>query len=114
MANLVAIRRFHGMGDADSRSLRHDNNVRMQHFVRRSFAPVFDSFWGMCGKNSCNVFLQLFIVLWVPIFAMRCRRAMPILWHVSMFLGLWPVDFFLLVFTFWLVVSTASSIKGFL
>jgi hypothetical protein len=24
-------------------------------------------FW-MCGENSCNVFLLLFMVLWVPIF----------------------------------------------
>jgi hypothetical protein len=30
---LVAVRRFHGMGAVDSRSLRSDNCVRMQHFV---------------------------------------------------------------------------------
>jgi hypothetical protein len=35
LAILVAVRRFHGMGDADSRSLRSDRYVRMQHFVRR-------------------------------------------------------------------------------
>jgi hypothetical protein len=29
MAILVAVRRFHGMGVADSRSLRHDCYVRM-------------------------------------------------------------------------------------
>jgi hypothetical protein len=29
-------RRFHGMGAADSRSLRSGSYVRMQHFVRRS------------------------------------------------------------------------------
>jgi phosphoenolpyruvate carboxylase len=32
---LVAVRRFHGMGGADSRSLRSNNHVRMQHlFVK--------------------------------------------------------------------------------
>jgi hypothetical protein len=36
----VVVRRFRGMGDADSRSLRSHNYVRMQHFVRRSaYAP---------------------------------------------------------------------------
>jgi hypothetical protein len=34
MAILVAVRRFLGMGVADSRSLRYDFYVRMQHFVR--------------------------------------------------------------------------------
>jgi hypothetical protein len=34
LAILMAIRRFHGMGVADSRSLRSDNYVRMHHFVR--------------------------------------------------------------------------------
>jgi hypothetical protein len=30
----------------------------------------FDGFWGMmCGHKSCNVFLLLFMVLWVLIFA---------------------------------------------
>jgi hypothetical protein len=33
VAILVAVRRFRGMGAADSRSLRSDNYVRMQHFV---------------------------------------------------------------------------------
>jgi hypothetical protein len=30
LAVLVAVRRFHGMGDADSRCLRFDSYVRMQ------------------------------------------------------------------------------------
>jgi hypothetical protein len=34
LAILMAIRRFHGMGVDDSRSLRYDNYVRMHHFVR--------------------------------------------------------------------------------
>jgi hypothetical protein len=35
LAILVADHRFHGMGDADSRSTHSDNYVFMQHFVRR-------------------------------------------------------------------------------
>jgi hypothetical protein len=34
LAILVAVRRFHGMGAANSRSLRSGGYVRMQHFVR--------------------------------------------------------------------------------
>jgi hypothetical protein len=46
LAILVAVRRFHGMGAADSRSLRSDNYVRMQHFVRRSTSAPFRRFLG--------------------------------------------------------------------
>jgi hypothetical protein len=46
MAILVAVRRFHCMGAAYSRSLRSKNNVRMQHFVRRTTYVPFRSFWG--------------------------------------------------------------------
>jgi hypothetical protein len=74
LAILVAVRRLHGIGVAYSRSLRYDNYVRMQHFVRRTTFP-FGVFWGMRGDNSCNVFLLLFMVLWVPISATLCRRA---------------------------------------
>jgi hypothetical protein len=35
LAILVAVRRFPGMGAADSRSLLIDSYVNMQHFVRR-------------------------------------------------------------------------------
>jgi hypothetical protein len=45
LAISVAIRRFPCMGSADSRSLRSDNHVRMQHFVRRTAIP-FRRFWG--------------------------------------------------------------------
>jgi hypothetical protein len=41
LAILVAVRRFLGIGVVDSRSLRYNNYVRMQHFVRRS---IFVSF----------------------------------------------------------------------
>jgi hypothetical protein len=30
----------------------------------------------MCGENSCNVFLLLFMVLWFLIVATLCRSAM--------------------------------------
>jgi hypothetical protein len=67
---------------------------------------LFDVFWGMCGENSCKVFLLLFIVLWVFIFATPCKRTMLMLWHALMFLGL---RFFL---ASCLVVSTAFSCKN--
>jgi hypothetical protein len=46
LAILVGFRRFHGMGVADSRSLRSDTYVRMQHFVRRNTYVAFWRFWG--------------------------------------------------------------------
>jgi hypothetical protein len=46
MAILVAVRRFSGMGAADSRSLRYDSYVRMQHFVRQSTYVPFRRFEG--------------------------------------------------------------------
>jgi hypothetical protein len=46
----------------------------------------FDVFWGMCGKNSCNVFLMFLMVLWVRIFATLCRRAVLMPWHTFLFL----------------------------
>jgi hypothetical protein len=49
---------------------------------------AFDGVWGMCGEISYNVLIPLFMVLWVPIFVMLCHRAMPMLWHAYMFLGL--------------------------
>jgi hypothetical protein len=80
LAILVALYRFHGMGVADSRSLRSDTYVRMQHFVRRTTYYVpFRRFGGMCGESSCNVFMRLFMVLWVPISAMLCKRTVLIL-----------------------------------
>jgi hypothetical protein len=48
LAILVPVRRFHAMGVADSRSLRPNSCVRMQHFVRRStlFLPFHRRFLG--------------------------------------------------------------------
>jgi hypothetical protein len=42
----VGVRRFPDVGANDSRSLRYDNYVRMQHFVRRSTYVPFRRFWG--------------------------------------------------------------------
>jgi hypothetical protein len=53
----------------------------------------------MCGVNSCNVFLLLFMALWVPISATLFRRAVLVLWHAFLFFGLFgffPLFFFLL------------------
>jgi hypothetical protein len=94
-------RRFIGMGAADSRSLRCDSYVRMYHIVRRSTCvPYIDGLGGICGDNSCTVFLLLFMLLWLPISVMLCKRALPMLWHVFLFLGLRHVGFFLLIFSF--------------
>jgi hypothetical protein len=46
LAILVVVRRFHGMGAPDSRSLRCDNYIRMQYFVRRNTFVPFRRFWG--------------------------------------------------------------------
>jgi hypothetical protein len=46
LAILVVVRRFPGMGADDSRSLRSDSYVRMQHFVRRSTYVPFRRFLG--------------------------------------------------------------------
>jgi hypothetical protein len=46
LAISVAVHRFPGMGVADSRSLRFDINVCMQHFVRQTTFAPFRRFWG--------------------------------------------------------------------
>jgi hypothetical protein len=46
LAILVVGRRFPGMGAADSRSLRSNRYVRIQHFVRRSTSVPFWRFLG--------------------------------------------------------------------
>jgi hypothetical protein len=42
----MAARRFLDMGAPDSRSLRFESYIRMQHFVRRSIYAPFRRFWG--------------------------------------------------------------------
>jgi hypothetical protein len=101
LAILVAVRRFIGMGTADSRSLRFDNYVRMVCFI--SFVELllyfFGVFWGMCDDSSCNVFLLLFMGPWVPISVMLYMRAVLMLWHAFLFLGLgfFPLFLFFLL-----------------
>jgi hypothetical protein len=62
------------------------------------FPPLYSYysrfFEGIFDENSCNVFLLLFMVLWVSIFAALSKRTVAMLWHVSLFLGLRPVGFF--------------------
>jgi hypothetical protein len=68
----------------------------MHHFVRRSTYVPFRWFLGgvrHCGENSCNVFLVLFMVIWILILAMLCKRAVLMLWHAFLFLGLRHVGF---------------------
>jgi hypothetical protein len=71
LAILVVVHRFHGMGVADSLSLRSDGYVCMQHFVRRSTSiPFWRLFWnvrrqfmqrlfgarhGTLGSSLCDV-----------------------------------------------------------
>jgi hypothetical protein len=56
----------------------------------------FGILWGMCDVNSCNVFLMLFMALWVPISPTLFRRAVLKWWHAFLFLGLSFFPFFLL------------------
>jgi hypothetical protein len=46
LAILVAVRRFPGISAADSRSLRFDNYVRLQHSGRRTTYVMFRRFLG--------------------------------------------------------------------
>jgi hypothetical protein len=72
MANLVAVRRFPGMGTVESRFLVNCVvTVTSAHNISFVDLLIFLSavFGGMYGENSCNVFLLLFMVLWVPILA---------------------------------------------
>jgi hypothetical protein len=47
---------------------------------------IFGFLGGMCGENSCNVFVLHFMVLWIHISATLCRRAVLMLWHPFVFL----------------------------
>jgi hypothetical protein len=88
-----------------------------RYFTMLNHSPIsaFIFGGGMCDENSCNVFMLLFIVLWVLIPVMLCRRAVLMLWHAFRFLGLRPVDVFSL-FSFFcsVVVSSAFSYKKYL
>jgi hypothetical protein len=75
----------------------------MQHFVRQTNLFLFGVFWGMCGENSCNVFLLLFMALWVPISTALFRRVLVVLalWHAFLFLGLRFFPLFFLYSAWW-------------
>jgi hypothetical protein len=65
----------------------------------------FDVLGGMCGENSCNVFMMLFMILWVPNSAALRKRAVLILWRAFLFFGLramgwFPLNFFVKTFGF--------------
>jgi hypothetical protein len=61
LAIFVSFRRFPGMGIVDSRTLRFDGYVRIQHFVLRTRYVPFRRSRG--DVHSCNVFPMLFMVL---------------------------------------------------
>jgi hypothetical protein len=93
----VAVRRFLGMGVAGNRSLPSVMSVCIISFVELLLF-LFGVFWGVCGESSCNIFMLLFMVLWVPASTMLCKRAVLMLWHAFLFLGLrfFPLFFSLL------------------
>jgi hypothetical protein len=51
----------------------------------------------MCDVNSCNVFLLLFMALWVLISATLFKRVVLVPWRAFLFLGL---RFFFLLSSF--------------
>jgi hypothetical protein len=60
LAILVVVRRFPDMGAPNSRSLRCDNYVRMQHFVRRTTSVPFRRFLGDVRREFMQ---RLFVAL---------------------------------------------------
>jgi hypothetical protein len=96
----VAFRRFLGMGATDSRSLRFDNYVRMQHFGRRAtYAVPFRRFLGNVRRESMQrLSAALHDTLGSSISATLCKMAVLMMWHAFLFLGLlfFPLFFFLL------------------
>jgi hypothetical protein len=97
LAMLVAVCRFPGMGAHDSWSLRLDSYDRMQKIFCSSiyFCSLSNFFRGCAVRSeiSCNVFLLLFMTIWVLVFRTLCRREIRMLWYAVLFLGLGPVGF---------------------
>jgi hypothetical protein len=98
LAILVVVRRFHGMGVADSHSLRSYSYVRMQHFVHRSTFVPFRRFWGDVRREFMQ---RLFAALHGTLGSYlrdAFMRAVLTLWHAFVFLGLrlFPLFFVLL------------------
>jgi hypothetical protein len=90
LAILVAVRRFHGMGVGDCRSLRCDNYVRMQHFVCLTTYVPFRRFLGYGRRKFMQCLCAaLHMLHWVPISVTLCKRAVLMLWHAFLLLGLW-------------------------
>jgi hypothetical protein len=73
LAILAAVPRFHGMGDANSRSLRSDNYVRMHHFVRRTAFVPFRRLWGDVRRDE---FVQRLSVAFRGILGSHLRDAL--------------------------------------
>jgi hypothetical protein len=104
LAIFVAVRRFHGMGAADSRSLRYDSYVRMHRFVRRFASIPSRRFSGDVRREFMQ---RLFAALhgtlgsYLRDALSLFRKAVPTLcWHAFMFLGLRFFPSFLL-FAWW-------------
>jgi hypothetical protein len=97
LAILGDVRRFHGMGAADSRSLRCDSYVRMQHFIRRSTSVPFRRFLGDARREFMQR-LSATLHGTLGSYLHDARRAVLVLWHAFVFLGLrfFPLFFFLL------------------
>jgi hypothetical protein len=72
--------------------------MHVQTFVEECTFVRFGVNWGMCDVNSCNAFLLLFMLLWVPISVTLCRRAVRTLRHAFMFLGLRFFPLFFILF----------------
>jgi hypothetical protein len=94
LAILVVVCRLLGMGAVDSCSLRSDNYVRTQHFVRRTTYVPFRCFYLVDVRRE---FMQRLFV--APISATLCNRGVLMMWHAVMFLWLrfFPLYFFFLL-----------------
>jgi hypothetical protein len=115
LAILVAARRFPGMGAANSRSLRSDNYVRMQHFVRRTTSFPFRRFLGDVRREFMQ---RLSAALYgAPISAMLCRRAVLTsflflelrFFPLFFFFALWPP----MVFSFKIIFQLNECLPQF-
>jgi len=73
------------------------DSVTLLSLLPSWFSPPFPPFHHIKG-NYKYYSLLFMMVLWVPISATLCRRAVLMLWHVSLLLGLriFPPFFFLL------------------
>jgi hypothetical protein len=86
LAIWVTVHCFHVMGVTDFGSLTVMSVCNISVGGLRML--LFGVFLEMCGENSCNVFLELFMVLWVPISATLSRRAVLMLPYAFLFMWL--------------------------